>query len=61
MGEEGKKEECCSTSSSCCGKKKCCAAILIGLLLFGTGFWLGKSGMCPSKVCPMTHQMPAQP
>ena len=59
MGEEGKKDECCSTtSSSCCGKKKCCVGILIGLLLFGTGFWLGKSGMCPGKICPMTQQMP---
>lgn len=64
---EGKHEEgCCGTSSpggkgnGCCCGKKVVVSILIGLLLFGAGYYFGKGGLCSQpKMCPMT-QAPMQ-
>lgn len=53
---ETNKESCCHTSkSSCCGVKKCIVRLLIALLLFGLGFYVGKSNICPWQMHPISQ------
>ena len=48
------KESCCHTSSGCCSGKKVVLGLVIGFLLFTTGYLVGKT--CTfSKFCPMTQ------
>lgn len=57
MNEEAKKESCCHDSGHrCCGVSKCLIKILLGLVLFGAGFYVGKSGLCPWMMCPISQQ-----
>ena len=57
MNEEAKKESCCNENKHCCCKcKKLIVSILLGLLLFGFGYCLGKKGYCPMNVCPLSQQ-----
>ena len=51
---ENKQDSCCHTGS-CCGKKFI-ISVLLGLLLFGLGFLVGKSNVCPWRMCPMSQQ-----
>ncbi len=55
--QEAKTESgCCGTSaSSCCGGKKLIAKILLGLLLFGAGYWFALQNPCAMKLCPMMN------
>ena len=56
MNQEAKKESCCNDSGHrCCGVSKCLIKIVLGLLLFGAGFLVGKSGYCPANVCPLSQ------
>jgi len=57
MTEEAKKDACCSDTSSknCCHGKKAIVGILLGLLLFSLGFFMGKSNVCPWQVCPISQ------
>lgn len=64
VNEGSGSEGCCSTSGggkSCCCCKKVIVSIILGLLLFGAGYYVGKGG-CGTKMCPMmqTQQMPMQ-
>jgi hypothetical protein len=54
MNEEAKKEACCDSSHACCKGKKLIVGVLLGLLLFGVGFCLGKSGICPG-ICSLSQ------
>ena len=58
MTEEKNKDNqgsCCHTGG-CCGIKKCIVKLLLALLLFGFGFYLGKSNVCPWQMCPISQQ-----
>ena len=51
--QTGKDDSCCA-KGSCCGKKF--FALILGLLIFTLGFLVGKSNLCPMKICPFTQQ-----
>ena len=55
MTEETKKDSCCHTGG-CCFGKKFIIGILLGILLFGLGFCLGKSNVCAMQMCPISQQ-----
>lgn len=59
MGEQ-KKDESCSTGCGCCaGTRKLIVGLLLGALIFMTGFIFGK-GYCPfgsgQKMCPVMQR-----
>lgn len=57
--EDEKKDGCCSGKKCCCAKKL--IALIMAVLIFASGYFVGKNcGYCPmgQKACPMMQAAP---
>ena len=54
MNEEKKDDKNCCHTKSCCGPTKLVVSLLLGLLIFGAGYWFAKANCSGSmQMCPL--------